>query len=185
MIETVVCDKTINPNCKSKEELIKKYPSFYMQFLINDIYIKSNDFKTPIINYINSRLIYLSSSIFRTDIYNFQLIDYISDSGIMLEDLTTIKSYRVKNIEQNLISDPTNPIINRILLTSTNIGQVINRNYISIQKVAADVGGILKVAILILGFLSKKYGYFHFYVSLFNKINHRIRQNKIKKFLVM
>ena len=77
--------------------------------------------------------------------------------------------------------------VGRFQLTIKTIQKKVVRNYVKIQKVAADVGGFIKFCTIILNFISSELSYIHFCSFFYNTfiikdkpINEKIEGKVIK-----
>lgn len=167
-----------NNSCFPKELTDSRLKEFYLHLIFEGFYIDSNDFDKPVNFNYNKRIIRLGIFSSPIDIIYLRPFEYISDNGFLLEDKQYYKGFDVVNHERESIFDPESQLLYRVKFTLDNLNTKVFRIYIKIQKVAADIGGIIKFFSLILYIIGKKYSELHFYdyfiksfVNKFKKLN--------------
>ena len=169
-IEIHYCtNSTENHNhCYSREYTQDALQEFFIHFIWSSYYIDSSDFNEPAKFTYDNMLIRLSALASRQDIFYYKLFDYFSDNGFIMESNNLHQGFYINKHDTDSVQDSNTQKIERIYFTLDKYKEKIQRNYVKIQKVAADIGGILKFFTFIFGFVSWNYGRFAFYDFLIN-----------------
>ena len=143
MLKAFYCTNSTenNNHCKSREEIQRSLNFFYIHFLSSNYYIQSPDYKIPVKNTVSSRLLDMSISTVKSEVYFYKPIEFTSDDGFLLESKETINSYSIDKAESSSFYNKDANQFLLIMITLDNITSVYGRSYTKIQKVAADVGG--------------------------------------------
>lgn len=133
-----------NFKCKSDEEIRTALRSFFGVIIISDHLVDPQNNSDPISIYYKSYILRLSSNISRQDTISFRIINFQSDEGFIMEDVSKKDSFHVYLKSTDLFVDNNPDYYLRLLISLEKSTLSIRRNYTKIQKVAADVGGIIK-----------------------------------------
>lgn len=165
-------NSTLNNNhCFPREKTMSFLSTFFMQLVVSNNYFDPNDYENPVKSSYFTQILQLSSVTSRRDIFYFQLVDILSDSGIILESTSLISSYQIDKQNTDYFY---NPSTNRILwfIFSLQKEKVsIQRIYVKIQSVAANIGGFIKFFIVILLFIKNLYSKVYFFDYLHEYFN--------------
>ena len=166
------CKNTTENNfhCKSREEIqeIMKETYFYLTF--TNFYIDSSDYQLPIKKTYTRVSIRSSASNNRRDTFHLRKFYYYSDNGLLLEDWKKHEGFFIQKHEYDILEDKNSELMLKIGFTLDKFQQKIQRSYIKIQKVAADIGGIIKFFSLIFSFLATNYSkikLYDYFISYF------------------
>ena len=167
-VKANICvNSTLNNNhCKPREEINKFLGIFYIHILMPDIYIDSKDIDKPIKERFTSKLFRVSPVNQRRDYLYYRIIDYYSDESIMLQSQDYRKSFILSRMETDCLYDLNTSNILEATISIDLIRTKIERSYTKIQKIAADIGGFIKLCNIVLSFISLKYSRLHFYAYL-------------------
>ena len=143
--------------CSPIKELKQEFNILFFQILWKSNFINSNDYINPVKNNIDSKSLRISGFSLRYDIWYFKLIEYMSDDGLILENETNYKGFAVSGYDSDSFYNPEGLEIVRILFTNDRMKIKYQRTYLKLQKVAADIGGIVKFFSLILFFIGNQY----------------------------
>lgn len=150
-----------NNSCKSIEQIRDKLPLFYVHLEITNMLVDSFDLLNPLKPIFTSHLMRASSFNSRDEIIYFTTIFYNTDMGFILEDKSEIKGFEISRTEtDSLYVDAENlkdSYMVKIKITLLNQKLIYVRGYIKIQTIAANIGGLAKFLILVLGYLNSKY----------------------------
>jgi hypothetical protein len=153
------------------EDFINSRPISFSFYFQNSI-INPNDFSTPIQYYIS--LIYKNIRLSSSKIYDMFIGEQVitTDSGFMFEEVIKSSAYYFDSSDYD-DSDSLVESLMDINLYVSNRKPIINRTYLKVQTILANVGGLAK-ALMLLGYCLS------FYTSRF-KLNKTIL-NKIIEF---
>lgn len=158
IVESCTNSTLNNFKCKTPEDIKLKLAKFYIHFGLSTFYVDTNDYNSPLKKSFLSRFMRVSTFNYRNDVIFSRLVDYITDSGFILEDKSSVQGTVISRIESDsLYNEKLGPILD-IMLTLDAIKQTYMRSYIKIQAVAANIGGIIKFFTLILSFVNRKWG---------------------------
>ena len=162
-----------NYHCKSREEIQKTMNEIYFQIVFTNFYIDSSDYNTPVKSNYNEIIIRSSATNYRFDAFFFKKFDFFSDNGFILKDKVEQKGFYLERHEFDTIHDNDSQIMIKIV---DKFQQKIERNYIKLQKIAADNGGIIKFFSLLFSFLATNYSNLRFYDYLINHLKFQERK---------
>jgi len=135
----------------------------YFQFIWSSYYIDSSNYQNPVkFSYENS-LLRGSAMASRSDIFYYRIFNYYSDNGFILEDKSHYTGFFMSKHEFDSIQDPDTELIWKMYLTVDKFHTKIERAYVKVQKIAADIGGIVKFFSMLLALISNHYNRFKFY----------------------
>jgi len=146
MFQISFCKNTTenNNNCLPIEKIHKNLKEVYFQLIFSNNYIDSSDFGEPVKFNYNDMLIRSTSYSNRLDTFYLKKFDYFSDNGFILEDKIKYSGFYVNKHEFDSIPIISSNVIFKVIFTLDEFQQKIERSYIIIQKIAADIGGIIK-----------------------------------------
>jgi hypothetical protein len=167
-------NETDGGTCAPREEIesfINLRPITFAIYFQNSI-INPNDFSDPIQNFIF--LIYKNIRLSTSKVYDMFIGEQVitTDAGFMLEEIVESSTYYFDSSDYD-DSDALAESLMDINLFVSNRKPVINRKYLKVQTILANVGGLAK-ALMLLGYCLS------FYTSRF-KLNKTIL-NKIIEF---
>ena len=155
-----ICKNTTeNGNhCLPIETIESKLNSYRSQIGILNNYIDSSNYLEPIQFTFYSNVFRSSLYNSRQDVYYLTLIKYFSDNGFLLDDNNEFNAYSVLRHQSEALFSKNPEFTLRLIITLENLTIKYQRLYDKIQKLAADVGGIIKFLSIILAFISEIYG---------------------------
>lgn len=171
-IKVKFCKNTTeSASCKSKEDIKKLLNLFFVQIVISTNLIDTSNLEAPFIQTYTSKILRVSATTTRQDINFLKTMTLKSDEGFLMESLILTESYFLSRADNDSIYDDNPEAILRLLITNDQNSMNIKREYVKIQKVAADVGGILKFFLIIVSgcnlLISKVDFLTHFYNRLY------------------
>lgn len=171
--EMYYCDNsTSNVECRPKPH----DTTFYIHFMYKDNYVDSSDYENPIKTFWDGERIRTSSEFDNSNQYTFQKMEYISDNGILLKDNDKYNSFHLSRKESSYIYNPSSL---RMFYTVINLSRFLtihSRNYIKLQAIAADAGGIIQFFSVLLTVVAGKYSEISFYETYVNVIKSKDRK---------
>lgn len=163
MVEACV-NSTLNDfSCKSNDEIKLALNAFYFHLGITNILIDSFDYSLPLKPTFYSRLMRVSGFNYRNDIIYHTPITYSTDSGFILEDISSLSSFQISRVESDSLYSEQPANILKITLTIENLRLKILRSYTKVQTITASIGGFAKFVVIVLGYINKRINEFYFY----------------------
>jgi hypothetical protein len=111
----------------------------------------------------------LSSQLTYNIVFYAKILEYSTDNGFLLENISEIKTFFVEEPMYMYYLNRPN-VISIIELKSDRIGQVIRRSYIKIQDVATRIGGLSKILAMIVSVISYYYSLVNYELNLADMI---------------
>ena len=121
--------------------------TFFMQMVISNNYFDPNDYENPVKSSYFSQIQQLSSVTSRRDAFYFQLVDILSDTGIILESISQINSFQVDKQNTDYFYNPSTSRILWFIFSLQKEKVSIHRIYVKIQTVAANIEDLLSFSL--------------------------------------
>lgn len=166
---TTCSNSTTNNTCLPKS-VIDAEPSIYAHVVIKNSLINPTDYESPIKRSWLNNIVQFKPNSERVQMYNFQRIEVFSDNGFLLENIHTFNGYRLVKEYDEFFYVPNTVRLLNVRFSNSNNYIKINRSYLKIQEVAANIGGILNLFSFILIVIGEQYSYFKYLKSLVNKM---------------
>lgn len=165
-----------NEACEKQEytdELLNTYNGVYFSHFFQSSIITPSNYTDGIGYSINNEYFLLSKDMKKTYYYYFSLTRMNSDYGWILktEHEDTVLGYTRKNYDFNLRTDSD---IATVYYYTTKDSDLYKREYVKIQTLAANVGGILKIFVLIGSFIVSFYNTSMFHSHLAMNCNYEL-----------
>ncbi len=181
-----ICKNTTenNNHCHPDQKIREDLKTFFVQFLYKDSFIDNQDLDDPVKYFITSNTLKSSSLAYRRDYFIYKNIDYNTDTGILLSEFVSSKHSALLPLTTDSVSDPETGIFTNVLFGLNNIKEVYDRKYIKVQDVAAQVGGIIKLFMIVINFTVEYISYIPFLDELYDMIyamNHDDNNTKYQK----
>ena len=143
-----------NNHCFPKSNNDEYLKLFFTHIVASSNLVNPSDLENPITPIFITKWARSSSHVSRQEVLFYKAVKFISDEGFILESLQNKDTFQFYNFESDVfpINNP-NPLF-RLVVSLASERSIINREYVKIQKVAADVGGIVKFILLISMFLN-------------------------------
>ena len=139
-------------------DVVSNYVSVDVSLLSLRSFVNVANYSTPVSKEFTSTLINISTSIVKATEFLFSVNKLTTDSGWLLSSLDN--EYFIGSAGSNDffgLFDPKKPMLANMFFTLDRVGEVYYREYIKIQTVFAQVGGIIKSVALIAQFLVNQY----------------------------
>ena len=108
-----------------------------------------------------------------------------TDYGWLIHQIDIEKSFTISKIQYDMKSNNPNKSGNKMLIRNfiylERESDNFKREYPKLQNVAAQVGGIIKIGILLAEFIVKSFNLNMFIISISNLLNKRFKNTKISK----
>jgi len=141
-------NKTIT--CKSIEEIEKVTQNLYFNFLYTSVAINSKNYTEPMITQISQDWFTLGIGIFKTIDYYFQNFIVRTDDGMIFshsyQDLNKIGYF--KHLADSQLLYNSNSNIFWLSIYISNHVKYMTREYIKVQNIFANLGGIIQVVLI-------------------------------------
>lgn len=136
--------------CKSDEEIKKVIPTLFFNFFYTSIIVNTKNFTTPMTQQINEDWFNLGTFIFKTIDYYFQNIVIRTDEGIIFskdyKDINSVGYYKHLADSRSLEEGDSNIFWLNIYIS--NQVKYYTREYLKLQNIFANLGGIIQVVLL-------------------------------------
>ncbi len=177
-------EKPSNTTCVSDEEINTKLLGGFFEFIYVNKYIDTTDFENPVKEYMETYFITTDPFNSRfVDIY-FKTVNITTDIGLVFEDKRS-KKYVMYDYtrEQSDINSAKSKIVSFFINSSKNYLQV-NRSYFKLTDMAAIVGGIFNVYMVVGEKLSKFFSEDQIKIKILNTLFFFDAQQEGKKELI-
>lgn len=157
-IRLEVCqNSTTDQNCKDSNQIQSTLRNFFVQIVGKSNIADPSNLEEPLKPYIFTSLSRVSSYASRQDIFFFKIVEFFSDHAFLLPNESELLSFVYDKKESDSVSDNSPPYIYRSVVTLSNLKLRVNRIYTKLQKVAADVGGVIKFLLVVITLLNSVY----------------------------
>ena len=135
-------------NCKSENEINTILNEGFIGMFIPDNALESSKFKIPYKTYIRNLYKEFSIKYYENILLYFKLVEVITDSGYFFDDKKSVYFPSYDYSQNNLdINDLINFLTITIRVSSKR--EIHKRSYIKVQTIFSNVGGMLKIVLLI------------------------------------
>ena len=173
---------TENSNfCKPIEEINKKIAGGVFSLYSQNNLLNINNFQTPLTNVYDDIFYSLNLDFTFTLFIALRSIEFVTDSGFILQNLQTISTY-FANDPHILYYGKRDPIIADIIIQSKPLGQKVNRSYIKFQDFLTKMGGLIKAITMLGSLLIQFTSYIEFYNDYINNLF--VREHAIKEHMI-
>lgn len=115
-----------------------------LHFVFLDHYVDVGDYEQPIQQFLNSDILLPSTNSPRIDTYSYKVLNFNSDSGWIIEDLTKRETYQMDS--HHSTGGAINPKnIYTIQVSNSYLIDVYDRHYLKVQTIMANLGGLIKI----------------------------------------
>jgi hypothetical protein len=159
-IDTVVCDNSINSNCKPIQE-IEKYianNSLNMNIFFYDTAVSLKNYSQPINKFIYNKYFYYDIQKYKICEYRINTNEITTDDNFFMSDVDRLNYIKLEEI----LCDYTNfntakKELGSILIYTSNINKQHYRKYIKVPDICAKVGGVMQVFYVSFNFIIAKF----------------------------
>lgn len=174
-IRILPCQNTTEFNqCKSSEEIKSMLNLFYIGLIVQTNIVNPLNYTNPISTQYYTSLIRLTSNGSRQESIHLRLLDFFSDTGFILSTKNQESTYMYDHSLSDSVYDPNPLFFLRMLVSGHSVRSQYFREYLKIQKIAADVGGIIKFILIFAGLFNSLYAH--------ESLNVNIIKNLIEKY---
>lgn len=113
------CKNTTENNnfCKTRQEIQRYLPVFFVHLIVSDYYLDSKDYEKPIKETYSTKILRVSSKNSRRDTFFYRTFSYFSDSGLILKEKSYKKGFYFTKFETDCLYDPDTKEILRVNLS--------------------------------------------------------------------
>lgn len=148
-IRILPCQNTTDYNgCKSDLDIKNMLKLFYVALIVQSNIVNPLNYTNPIATTFYTSLIRLTSYGTRQESVHLRLLDFISDAGFILSTKSEQSTFIYDHSLTDSNYDPDPSFFLRILVSGHSVRSQYYREYLKIQKIAADVGGIIKFILI-------------------------------------
>lgn len=169
--------------CKPKEEIDQILSGGY--FVINhiDTLFEPKNFDYPSKYFRRNFFTTMSNKFFKDLTVYFHNVDYFTDHGIFTEDLKKKQYLQYDEMKELYDFRESTDVILTCILRMSNMKYILNRKYLKIQDVIAQVGGIANALILVVNLIYSNFSvvgyYFYLGEKLFDlKVDEKVQENQ-------
>jgi hypothetical protein len=157
--------------CMPKEVIDQNLNRAVISLLNVDYILNSGNFSTPRLAYPNSNNLIVSNTMVKLYTVSFQNIEYVTDIGFVFQEENEIFFSTLDSIvETSDLSFGADGNFVSITLTNTNYKSSYNRSYLKIQNLLADIGGVVKVLMIVASFIERYFTSIFWWASIGNTI---------------
>ena len=178
-------NETFNNSCKSEDEINTFLFNPTLQLYLIDININTNNYKNPFQKHLRDKFFYISNK------YFFSITEYIhhvnmkTDKGVIFKLFNEKKNFTIDSIVERTVYNRNDTILS-FNIQLINIIENYYRNYLKIQDLAAQIGGIYSILLLLCYFIINSISeniYFEYLINNFFDIiilNKKEYKNNLK-----
>ncbi len=134
-------------NCKTEEEINELLSGGYIGIFIPDYSFEPTKYFDPFNPYIKNVYKAFSIKYFEDILFYFKSVQIITDSGYFFEDKKIIKFATYDYIQNEIDFRESKHFLSLTIRVSSK-REVHERNYIKLQEIVSNVGGMLKIVLL-------------------------------------
>ena len=179
----IKCENSTENKCKSEEEINELLVGGYIRIFIPDYNFDPTNYLKPYIPYVKNLYGTFSFKYFEDIFLYFKLVEVITDSGYFFENTKSINFVSYDYIQNDINLEELNHFLSLTIKVSTK-RETYKRSYIKLQTICSNVGGMLKI-ILLIGEYSLYFIritlYKNYILEFFNLDESEIRLKKIRK----
>jgi len=173
------CNKNLNINCKSDQEIENKISKSNLAFYFIDKGIDPFLFKSPYNYFINTYFAKLDTNLNKiTDLF-FKNSTLKTDAGLMLQDWVQETDFTFYFYREQ-VTTSYSEVLFEISINSSIESEFLKRFYMKIQDLASMIGGIAKISMIIGELISRFFNRHIMYTVILNKLfNFKIKTDDL------
>ena len=157
-----------NYSCLSDDIIDEILSNSEYRLIFIDNYFDSMNYKNPIIRFSQEIVASAGSDITSYNYVDMNNVKINTNDGLIFDNVRTIQSYKYQN-NVEIVKKKEDNFIFRIIMEGENSPVFVVRNYVRLQEVLANIGGVFKCLFLLAQFVNYSY----------NKL--KIQRNFLKK----
>jgi hypothetical protein len=145
-------NQTSNNTCLPQDEIDKYMKGAYFSVRFINYLIDTKNFTNPFSKMLDNDFFVMSNAYYKELNIYFSNIDIVSDTGFLFENEKQ-RIVQLRNLKEQIdFRTNSNDILRAIIRLST-VRNIYNRKYVKIQRLMADVGGLIKSIFMIAQFI--------------------------------
>ena len=160
---------TESQKCATEERLHNVLSNTDLSIYITDNYIRTNNYKEPFQRGVHEIFSQVSINYIVSITQYYRHTQVESDNGIMFTTSSKINGFKKDELSKDINYNRTSPNFITYTLQLNNIIEKYQRKYYKIQDLAAQVGGVYNIIMVICLFIMKLYEENYYFEYLINK----------------
>ena len=162
-------NSTESQKCATEERLYNALSLTELSIYITDNFIRTNNYKEPFQRGVHEifSVVSINFLVSITQYYRHSQVE--SDNGLMFTTSSKINGFKKDEITKDINYNRTSPNFATLTLQLNNIIEKYQRKYYKIQDLAAQVGGVYNIIMVICFFIMKLYEENYYFEYLINK----------------
>jgi hypothetical protein len=160
---------TESQKCATEERLYNALSLTELSIYITDNFIRTNNYKEPFQRGVHEifSVVSINFLVSITQYYRHSQVE--SDNGLMFTTSSKINGFKKDEITKDINYNRTSPNFATLTLQLNNIIEKYHRKYYKLQDLAAQVGGVYNIIMVICFFIMKLYEENYYFEYLINK----------------
>ena len=160
---------TESQKCATEERLHNVLTNTGLSIYITDNYVRTNNYKEPFQRGVHEIFSQVSINYIVSITQYYRHTQVESDNGIMFTTSSKINGFKKDELSKDINYNRTSPNFITYTLQLNNIIEKYQRKYYKIQDLAAQVGGVYNVIMVICLYIMKLYEENYYFEYLINK----------------
>ena len=160
---------TESQKCATEERLHNVLTNTGLSIYITDNYVRTNNYKEPFQRAVHEIFSQVSINYIVSITQYYRHTQVESDNGIMFTTSSKINGFKKDELSKDINYNRTSPNFITYTLQLNNIIEKYQRKYYKIQDLAAQVGGVYNIIMVICLFIMKLYEENYYFEFLINK----------------
>ena len=162
-------NSTESQKCATEERLYNALSLTELSIYITDNFIRTNNYKEPFQRGVHEifSVVSINFLVSITQYYRHSQVE--SDNGLMFTTSSKINGFKKDEITKDINYNRTSPNFATLTLQLNNIIEKYHRKYYKLQDLAAQVGGVYNIIMVICFFIMKLYEENYYFEYLINK----------------
>ncbi len=162
-------NSTESQKCATEERLYNALSLTELSIYITDNFISTNNYKEPFQRGVHEifSVVSINFLVSITQYYRHSQVE--SDNGLMFTTSSKINGFKKDEITKDINYNRTSPNFATLTLQLNNIIEKYHRKYYKLQDLAAQVGGVYNIIMVICFFIMKLYEENYYFEYLINK----------------
>ena len=173
------CNNTKNSFCKPNNEINNILADSHFAFYFIDKSINPFSFETPFIYFLNAYFTKLDNILYKKVDFYFKNSTISTDTGIMFQEYIEETEYTFNYLNEQTFSAYSD-VLFELTLNSSRNSEFFKRFYMKIQDLAAMIGGIVKICMVLGELICKFFNRHIMYIVILNKLfNFKIKSEEL------
>jgi hypothetical protein len=168
-LDIEVCVNSTQHTCKPQEVIDEQLSGGYFAFNWVDNIFDPKDYNNPNRNIRRDYFTTLSKNFFKYIVTHINNIDYITDSGFLMESNNEKHYFQYEHVSE-MMDFRNQKLIFKNEIRLSNLKTIFTRRYLKVQDLVAQIGGLIKGIMLFIQILLTAYTKTNFYTYLTNEL---------------